>query len=340
MNSELSKALADCLSDMERGAGVEDCLKRHPGLATELRPHLETSLRDERRPPGPAIGVSLGTRGRHAMQAALASPPAPFSPLTAARLAPAWATAAAAVVAVIVLLGGAAGTSAALGGPDVAGDTVGGVVGVFNDQDDGAVNDSDDGAVADLNEGLRGERPLRPRHHRQPRMGTRTAATATKPTTTMRTIPDRDRGTTALTIATTIAWRNRPRRLRRRRMPTMRMRTVVTVTTPTTTTRTIRDRARETTSADDCAEDPTPDPSESPEATPEADEDANRGHGNDADHDDEDNPGQGQGNHGTGNNGSDNGPDNGNGNSAATATGPGTGWWQPKQAGQGRLAGS
>lgn len=152
MNSELRKILAECIADMDRGAAVEDCLKRNPSMAATLRPHLDTWVTlgsaSLVQPPMGAFN-----RGRREMLSALRGTPAGFRPLAAARLAPTWATVAAAVVGLVVLLGGAAGTSAALGGPDVAGDAVGGVVGVFNDRDDGDVDDVDDGEVTNQDYG-------------------------------------------------------------------------------------------------------------------------------------------------------------------------------------------
>ena len=144
MDSELRKALADCLSDMERGAGVEDCLKRNPGLAAELRPHLETW----RTISGASLAqpsTAAFNSGRQVMLAAVGAN------LGGAHWKPALGPVAAALTGALLLFGGA-GASAALGGPDVAEDAVGGVVGVFNNEDDGGVNDADDGDVANLNE--------------------------------------------------------------------------------------------------------------------------------------------------------------------------------------------
>src|SRR5438105_1100069 len=136
MNRAISKAVADCISEMERGAGVDECLKRHPALADELRPHLVTwqamATASLVQPP---TGAFDG--GRRAMLLALESAPVGFGPRAAARLAPAWATVAAAVAAFLVLLGGAAGASAALGGPDPAGDVLS-VVGVSSNANDNA----------------------------------------------------------------------------------------------------------------------------------------------------------------------------------------------------------
>jgi hypothetical protein len=119
MDSELSRILADSIADMERGAAVGDCLKRNPGSAAELRPHLEAWA---------AMGslslvqptAAAFDQGRAAMLEALKPAPMGFGPLSRIRLAPAWATVPAAAAAVVILLGGAAGTSAALGGPDPA----------------------------------------------------------------------------------------------------------------------------------------------------------------------------------------------------------------------------
>jgi hypothetical protein len=139
MDSELSRILADCIADMERGAGVGDCLKRNPASAAELRPHLEAWAAMGSlplvQPPAAAFD-----RGRAAMLGVLKPAPMGFGPLSRMRLAPAWATVPAAAAAVLILLGGAAGTSAALGGPDPAGQVLS-VVGVGRD-DGGAGGDS------------------------------------------------------------------------------------------------------------------------------------------------------------------------------------------------------
>src|SRR5439155_212125 len=137
---DLRKALADCIAQMERGAGVEQCLTAHPSHADELRPHLEAW---QAMTAGALVQPSAAAfeSGRRAMFRALETPPATFSPLAAARLAPAWATVAAAVAAFLVLMGGAAGASAALGGPDPAGDVLS-VVGVSSDGPHGVIGES------------------------------------------------------------------------------------------------------------------------------------------------------------------------------------------------------
>jgi hypothetical protein len=121
MDSELRNILAQCISDMDRGTGVEDCLKRHPARAQDMRPHLEAwralSGVSLKQPPSASFD-----RGRQVMFAALTTGSHTTRPLSPLRLAPAWATVAGGIVAAVLLLGGAAGTSAALGGPDVAGD--------------------------------------------------------------------------------------------------------------------------------------------------------------------------------------------------------------------------
>ena len=140
MNRAISKALADCIAQMERGAGVEQCLMAHPSHADELRSHLEAW---QAMTAGALVQPSAAAfeSGRRAMFKALETPPATFSPLAAARLAPAWATVAAAVAAFLVLMGGAAGASAALGGPDPAGDVLS-VVGVSSDGPHSGIGDS------------------------------------------------------------------------------------------------------------------------------------------------------------------------------------------------------
>jgi hypothetical protein len=137
MNREFSKALADCISDMEGGAGIDDCLKRHVSIATQLRPHLETwqaMAAGSLAQPSTAAFDS----GRRAMLAAVETAPATFGPFGAIRLAPHGVLAAAAVAAFLVLIGGAAGASAALGGPDPAGDVLS-VVGVSSNGDEAHV---------------------------------------------------------------------------------------------------------------------------------------------------------------------------------------------------------
>jgi hypothetical protein len=148
MNSALVKILAECIAEMERGASVEDCLRRNESWSGELRPLLETSTS--------LAGVALLTptaagfgRGRQAMVSALKPAPV-LHPLSLRRLSPALATVTAAVAAVILLLG-AAGTSSALGGPDPAGDVLS-AVGVTNDSpasDSDALADADDGCVVE-----------------------------------------------------------------------------------------------------------------------------------------------------------------------------------------------
>jgi hypothetical protein len=134
MNREFSRALADCIADMERGASIDDCLKNHASIATEVRPYLENwqamSAVSPAQPPTAAFDS-----GRRAMLTALEAAPATFSPLAAVRLAPRWATVAGAVAALILVLGGTAGASAALGGPDPAGNVLS-VVGVSTDSDE------------------------------------------------------------------------------------------------------------------------------------------------------------------------------------------------------------
>src|SRR3989337_1297764 len=43
MRSAVQQALADCLARVERGAGIEECLRGHEALAAELRPLLEAA---------------------------------------------------------------------------------------------------------------------------------------------------------------------------------------------------------------------------------------------------------------------------------------------------------
>ena len=141
MNRAFSKALVDCISRMEGGAGVDDCLKAHPSLASELRPQLEAW---QAMGSGSVVQPSTAAieGGRQAMLVALKAAPERWTPLTALRLAPAWTTAAAAVAAFAFLLGGAAGASAALGGPDPAGDVLSAVGVSSNSDNHGGIGDS------------------------------------------------------------------------------------------------------------------------------------------------------------------------------------------------------
>ena len=41
MNDTLIAALDDCLTALEHGADLEECLRRYPDLAEQLRPELE-----------------------------------------------------------------------------------------------------------------------------------------------------------------------------------------------------------------------------------------------------------------------------------------------------------
>ncbi len=140
MNRAFSKALADCISKLERGAGVEEVLTAHPSHSEDLRRHLETWQEMAQQSPAQPPAAAFD-QGRRAMLTALESAPVAFSPLTIARLAPAWAIATAAVAAFLFLIGGAAGASAALGGPDPAGDVLS-VVGVSSDSPEGGIGDS------------------------------------------------------------------------------------------------------------------------------------------------------------------------------------------------------
>lgn len=134
MSTQLSAALADCLAQIERGASVDDCLRRYSQLSAELRPGLEAWQTLTSITPAQPSTAAI-ERGRQAMQSAIATKPS--GPFAAVRMAPTWATAAAAVVAAAIMLGGAAGASAALGGPNLAGDALD-AVGVTNGDGDGS----------------------------------------------------------------------------------------------------------------------------------------------------------------------------------------------------------
>jgi hypothetical protein len=294
MNSELSKILADCIADMERGAAVDDCLKRNPGLESELRPHLETWAAIGApalvQPPAAAFDHGLA-----AMLAALKPVPGGLGPLSAVRFAPAWATVTAAAAAVVILLGGAAGTSAALGGPDP---TAGVLSAVGVNRDDSAVDDSEgdaaglqsEDACEDANRGHGND----PDHDDgdNPGQGEGNHGAVEDATNDECAVvesnqdgcEDANRG-----------HGNDP-------------------------DHDDEDNPGQGEGNHGADADATPIECTPPTGDTAVDgaADENKGHGNDADHDDEDNPGQGQGNHGTGNNGT-------NGNAGEDPGGNGNG---------------
>jgi hypothetical protein len=291
MDNNLKRILAECLAEMERGAGVRDCLRQHPTHAQELLPYLETweamgvgSLAD---PPGDAFG-----RGRQAMLAAVAATPSGFSFTSMAR---AWATVAVAVLGVVVLVGGAAGASAALGGPDVTDSTFDGVSSVFIDGDDGNAADADDGDGGNVVSGqASGDCEDENKGH------------GNDADHDDEDNPGQGGGNHGAENADAVEC-SEP------------VETSAAVETPEACADANRGHGNDP----DGFDEDNPGNSEGTsgsgepcvEGTPApADGDANRGHGNDPDQDDEDNPGQGQGNHGTGNNGNGDGNANGNGN--------------------------
>ncbi|MCH8814474.1 MAG: hypothetical protein IH957_05155 [Chloroflexi bacterium] len=119
MNGKLRNALTECIEAIETGTDAEACLQRYPEQADELRPLLRmwSDLDDSVKAEPVADGYDHGLRrtldaladaergGRKRM--------IPF-------FAPALVKVAAAVAAVVLLTAGVAGTSAALGGPDIA----------------------------------------------------------------------------------------------------------------------------------------------------------------------------------------------------------------------------
>ena len=121
MDKKLRNILTECIRDIETGArDMDGCLERYPERAAELRPHLElwTSLDAA---PMAKPGFAGQQRGQQQLLAALSDMEKRGKRRMIAFLTPASAKAAAVLAGVVLLVGGAAGTSAALGGPDVGG---------------------------------------------------------------------------------------------------------------------------------------------------------------------------------------------------------------------------
>jgi hypothetical protein len=127
MDRQLRKILTECIRDIETGArDVEGCLQRHADRAEELRPHLELwsglNAADKAEPD-----IGSQQRGQHQLLAALSEGERGGRKQMIPFLTPALAKAGAVAVAAVLVIGGAAGASAALGGPDVAGDVLSGI---------------------------------------------------------------------------------------------------------------------------------------------------------------------------------------------------------------------
>jgi hypothetical protein len=124
MDGKLRKILTECIREIESGdSSMEDCLQRYPDRAAELRPHLELwgSLNAAAKAQ-PNFGSQQ--RGQQQLLGALADMERRGDER---RMIPAFAKAAVVVAAAVLLIGGAAGASAALGGPDVAGEVLSGI---------------------------------------------------------------------------------------------------------------------------------------------------------------------------------------------------------------------
>lgn len=143
MDRKLRKILTDCIRDVETGArDVDACLKRHPDRAAELRPHLELWSGLNAAPKAqPNFGSQQ--RGQQQLLGALADMERERGRRMIPFLTPAVAKVAVVVAAAALLAGGAAGASAALGGPDVAGEVLS-TVGVTSSHD-GAPPAAEDG---------------------------------------------------------------------------------------------------------------------------------------------------------------------------------------------------
>ena len=279
MNRAFSKALADCISEMERGSSVGDCLKGHPLHANELRPHLETWQAMAERSPVQSPAAAFD-HGRQAVLQALESAPATFGPLAAVRLAPKWATVSAAVAAFLILISGAAGASAALGGPDPAGEVLSGV-GVSSDSD-GA-----HGGIGQSSASDRGLECANPNASEGSANSDDKAQNADDAHTKKSCSKGANGGATADQAGNGCEDANNGHGNDADHDDASNPGQGVG-----------NNGATGDTSTGDC--------------TAGQGEDANNGHGNDADHDDGSNPGQGQGNNGTGNNAGGNGNANPN----------------------------
>jgi len=119
MNSALETILAEALEAIESGADLEAVIGRYPAQAGALRGHLSL-WRDLGSIPHAEPGALFMAGGREQMFAALSE----TRPMAPAFLNSTLLRAAAVVAAVVLLAGGAAGASAALGGPDIAGNAL------------------------------------------------------------------------------------------------------------------------------------------------------------------------------------------------------------------------
>ncbi|MCH8051012.1 MAG: hypothetical protein IIC86_03230 [Chloroflexi bacterium] len=148
MNGKLRKILTECIRDIETGAlDVEGCLQRHPNQAEELQSHLElrsgleTMAKDQ-------PDFASQQRGRSRLLGALADTEKRMIPA----LVPVVAKAAAVVAGVALLVGSAVGTSAALGGPNVADDILS-TVGITSSQGVDNAAEAADGGIATAERG-------------------------------------------------------------------------------------------------------------------------------------------------------------------------------------------
>ena len=136
MDKKLRTILTECIRDIETGArDITGCLERYPERAEELRPHLELwSGLDASSPARPNFAGQQ--RGQERLLAAISDMQRRGDKRMIPWLTPALAKAAAVLAGVVLLTGGAAGASAALGGPNVAGDVLSGI-GISNASDTG-----------------------------------------------------------------------------------------------------------------------------------------------------------------------------------------------------------
>ncbi len=110
MSRKLDTIVAECLSALEKGATVEQCLQRYPRYADDLRPLLETWAALQQVPPAPVPHPAVIAHGKARMFEAVERrfAPQPRRSLFGNLRLPRWAPAAAMIVIVAM---GMAGTT-------------------------------------------------------------------------------------------------------------------------------------------------------------------------------------------------------------------------------------
>jgi Arc/MetJ-type ribon-helix-helix transcriptional regulator len=124
MEQELRIILAACIQEIDSDSSdLEHCLKRYGNESEELRSHLELWLRFRSTEKAQRTEAAL-QKGRAALLAEAASMKGGMRGMINRWAASSFARAAAVLVAGVMVLGGGAGASAALGGPDPAGNAL------------------------------------------------------------------------------------------------------------------------------------------------------------------------------------------------------------------------